>query len=54
MRSIALAVALTAVAAAADVPRPAPDIDITLSDGKKVNISDYRGKVLCLTFILTG
>ena len=53
MRAIALAIGLTVLAGAAEVPRKAPDVDITLPDGRKVNIGDYRGKVLCLTFILT-
>jgi peroxiredoxin len=38
---------------AAEIPRPAPDITIPLPDGKQVKVSDYRGKVLCLMFILT-
>lgn len=53
MRAIALAVGLTLLAGAAEIPRNAADIDITLPDGKMVNIGDYRGKVVCLTFILT-
>jgi peroxiredoxin len=38
---------------AADVPRQSPDFPIQLTDGKQIKVSDYRGKVLCLTFILT-
>jgi peroxiredoxin len=38
---------------AAQIPRPAPDLTIPLPGGKQVKVSDYRGKVLCLTFILT-
>jgi len=38
---------------AAEIPRPAPDLSIPTPDGKQLKISDYRGKVLCLTFILT-
>ena len=38
---------------AAEIPRPAPDLAIPLPDGKQMKVSDYRGKVLCLTFILT-
>ena len=53
MRAIALAIGLTVLAGAAEVPRKAPDLEITLPDGKKLNVADYRGKVLCLTFILT-
>src|SRR5271156_3434791 len=42
-----------APAPAAEVPRAAPDLAVPLPDGKTVKVSDYRGKVLCLTFILT-
>jgi hypothetical protein len=38
---------------AADIPRPSPDFVIQLTGGKQVKVSDYRGKVLCLVFILT-
>jgi peroxiredoxin len=38
---------------AADIPRTAPDLTIPTPDGKQLKVSDYRGKVLCLTFILT-
>lgn len=38
---------------AAEIPRAAPDLPIPLPNGKQVKISDYRGKVLCLAFILT-
>jgi len=42
-----------AVMPAAEIPRAAPDLPIPLPNGKQVKISDYRGKVLCLAFILT-
>src|ERR1700728_2324473 len=45
--------ALCAQMPAAEIPRPAPDFAIPLPGGKQVKISDYRGKVLCLGFILT-
>ena len=38
---------------AAEIPRKSPEFTIHLSDGKDVKVSDYRGKVLCLIFILT-
>ncbi len=38
---------------AAEIPRPAPDLTIPLPDGKQIKVSDYRGKVLALNFILT-
>jgi peroxiredoxin len=39
---------------AAQIPRQSPDIAIQLGNGKQIKVSDYRGKVLCLTFILTS
>jgi len=39
---------------AADVPRPAkPDYEVTLAGGKKVKLSEYKGKVLVFACILT-
>jgi peroxiredoxin len=38
---------------AAQIPRQSPDFSIQLANGKQTKVSDYRGKVLCLTFILT-
>lgn len=38
---------------AAEIPRQSPDFTIQMANGKQVKVSDYRGKVLCLTFILT-
>ena len=38
---------------AAQIPRQSPDFAIRLTNGKEIKVSDYRGKVLCLTFILT-
>ncbi len=38
---------------AAQIPRQSPDFAIQLANGKQIKVSDYRGKVLCLTFILT-
>jgi peroxiredoxin len=38
---------------AATIPRQSPDFTVQLTDGKQIKVSDYRGKVLCLTFILT-
>jgi peroxiredoxin len=38
---------------AAEIPRPAPDLTIPLPDGKQIKVTDYRGKVLALNFILT-
>ena len=38
---------------AAEIPRPAPDFLVSLPNGNLKKLADYRGKVLCLTFILT-
>jgi peroxiredoxin len=40
-------------AGAAEIPRQSPDFAIQMPNGKPVKVSDYRGKVLCLAFILT-
>ncbi len=57
LRRTTLALGLIALAAgsawAADISRPSPDFVIPLTNGKQVKVSDYRGKVLCLVFILT-
>jgi cytochrome oxidase Cu insertion factor (SCO1/SenC/PrrC family) len=53
MKLLAAAMALSLTAAAAEIPRKAPDVDITLPDGKKLNLDAYRGKVVCFAFILT-
>jgi len=38
---------------AADVPRPAPDFSVRMTNGKEVKLSDYKGKVVVLEFLLT-
>jgi thiol-disulfide isomerase/thioredoxin len=53
-KKILSAFALLSVAIAADLPRKSPDFTVQLPDGKKAQVSDYRGKVLCVAFILTG
>jgi hypothetical protein len=54
MRSKILLVAgLLGAAFAADVPRKASEIGVQLPGGKQALVSSYRGKVLCLAFILT-
>ena len=42
-----------AVASAAEVPRPSPDFAINMTDGQKILVSQYKGKVCVLAFILT-
>ena len=52
--TILLTLALLAGSAfAAEVPRKAPEFAIQMPDGKQVLVSSYKGKVLCLAFILT-
>lgn len=38
---------------AADVPRPSPEFAISMMGGKQILVSQYRGKVVALAFILT-
>src|ERR1700753_1869532 len=38
---------------AAEIPRPAPDLQITMNNGKPVKLSDYKGRVVAVCFILT-
>ena len=37
----------------ADVPRPSPDFAVNLNDGRQIHLSQYKGKVVVLAFILT-
>ena len=54
MRSkILTTLALLGAAFAADLPRKAPELGVKLPDDKQALVSSYRGKVLCLAFILT-
>src|ERR1700691_3032583 len=52
-RTLAVVSLAAAVASAADVPRPSPDFEIGMNNGEPVRISQYKGKVLVLAFILT-
>jgi peroxiredoxin len=51
--NILTAAALLGSAFAADIPRKAPEFSVRLPDGKQASVSSYRGKVLCMAFILT-
>src|ERR1700723_853388 len=55
MRALTLATFVLAAGSlcAAQIPTHAPDFAIQLPDGKQIKVSDYRGKVVCLTFIRT-
>ena len=38
---------------AADLPRKAPEFAVQMMNAKPRMVSQYRGKVLCLVFIIT-
>ena len=40
-------------AAPATIPRPAPELSFKLADGKPAKLSQWRGKVIVLEFLLT-
>jgi peroxiredoxin len=42
-----------ALALAGDVPRPSPDFAVKLVDGKQILVSQYKGEVRIVAFILT-
>ncbi len=48
---VGMALALTS--AAAEVPRPAPEFAVKLPNGQQLLLSQYRGKVVALEFLLT-
>ena len=57
MKTLRIAAALLCLAPffsrAAEIPRPAPDLAITMPDGSKMHISDFKGNVVFVCFILT-
>ena len=54
MRGFVLLAALfAATVSGADLPRPAPEYAVHLPDGKDWLLSQQKGKVVCLLFILT-
>ncbi len=51
---VSLAIALFAMsAAAANIPRPAPELEFRVVGGQKAKLSQWRGKVIMLEFLLT-
>ncbi len=46
-------ICLAAPLAGATLPRPAPEFTISLTNGHQLRLSQYRGKVVVLAFILT-
>lgn len=57
MKKLAIPIALFFIAVcgfAAEVPRKAPELTVPLpAQGGQMKLSDYRGKVVVLAFILT-
>lgn len=53
MRLIPAFALVAAVAFGQTTPRPAPDFSVTLPTGKKVSLSDYKGKIVILAGLLT-
>jgi len=56
LRANLLPVAVTLAAlslAGAEVPRPAPEFAVKLANGQQLLLSQYRGKVVALEFLLT-
>jgi peroxiredoxin len=51
--SVILLTALAIPVFATDTPRKSPDFTVPLVDGKQIRLSQYRGKVVALLFILT-
>ena len=52
-RRIILLALLAASAFAIDIPRKSPEFVVEFPGGQQKLVSQYRGKVLCLVFILT-
>ena len=52
-RAIILLVLTVSLGFAADIPRKSPEFVIDMGPNKQILVSQYRGKVLCLVFILT-
>jgi peroxiredoxin len=49
----AIFLCLTAAALGATLPRPSPDFAVSLNDGSQIHLSQYKGKVVVMAFILT-
>jgi hypothetical protein len=53
MRRAIFMLALAGSTFGTQIPRKSPEFVISLGGDKQLLVSQYRGKVLCLTFILT-
>ncbi|HME10542.1 MAG TPA: hypothetical protein VKG25_26040 [Bryobacteraceae bacterium] len=52
--SILLALSGMGALSAAELPRKSAEFAIQLPDGKEALVSQYRGNVLCLVFVLSS
>ena len=52
-RAILILALVTASLFAIEIPRKSPEFVIDMGQNKQLLVSQYRGKVLCLVFILT-
>lgn len=56
-RRLSIALALSALlvvsAAAQEVPRPAKDLELLMPKGGKLNLKQYRGKIIVFAGLLT-
>src|ERR1043166_8287059 len=53
VRITALALAAVLCTSAATIPRKAPNFTVKMNNGKPLQLSEYKGKVVVLAFILT-
>lgn len=53
LRTAALLLVAACLLAALEIPRKPPDFAISMNDGKQLLISQYKGKVVVLAFVLT-
>lgn len=50
----ALAVAVTATLFAGNLPRPLPNLQLSMPDGKKISLTQYKGKVMTVVLFATN
>src|SRR5215831_5310210 len=51
--SVSLLLAASVAVQAADMPRKAPELALHMADGKDVQLSQFKGKIVALAFIST-
>jgi len=52
-RKLTLLAVSLGIAGAAEIPRKSPEFAVQFPNRTQARVSQYRGKVLCLIFILT-